>query len=256
MKEYMLIAREAASGAAELLNSKYSENPLISDYSDKDVKTEADKASQELIINHLKKTDIPILAEESSNYHDLSSIVQEHLRNKIWIVDPLDGTMNFTRGFKMAAVSIALWEKGEPVLGVVHDINHNKVYWGSRVTGAWCDDMPIKVSTVGSLNNAILATGFPTGRLFDSDSLRNFISQIQVYKKIRMIGSAALSLAYVAAGNFDVYEEEDIYIWDVAAGLAIVSAAGGHFSMEAGLDSLRFNVTASNRLISSFQTII
>jgi len=154
--------------------------------------------------------------------------------------------LNFSRGFAMAAVSIALWDKGEPVLGVVHDIHHNLVYSGEVGEGAWCDNQSIQVSAVDTLDKAILATGFPSGRSYDTESLLGFVRSVQSYKKVRMLGSAALMLAQVAAGHFDVYEEEDIYLWDVAAGLALVRAAGGRFSMQPGSGPYKVRVRAGN----------
>jgi myo-inositol-1(or 4)-monophosphatase len=233
------IARTAAAAAANLLRRDYLQDAQITNDSDKDVKTQADLAAQSLILSHLEATRVPVLAEEGDSK-------TADLDQPLWLVDPLDGTLNFTRGFEMAAVSIALWDKGEPVLGVVHHIHRNRSYSSVVGEGAWCDEHPISVSDTADIARAILATGFPSGRSYHTDCLLGFVRSVQSYKKVRMLGSAALMLAQVAAGHFDAYEEEDIYLWDVAAGLALVRAAGGQFSMTPGSGPFKYDVRATN----------
>lgn len=245
MTSYLALARTAAEAAAELLRSEYLAEAQVTDDAGKDLKTHADVAAQDLILTHLQASGIPVLAEEDTKACPASIQMDQ----PIWLVDPLDGTLNFTRGFAMAAVSIALWDKGKPVLGVVQDIHHGHVYAGELYKGAFLDDHPIDVSRVNDSAKAILATGFPSGRSYDTESLLGFVKSVQSFKKVRMLGSAALMLAHVAAGHFDVYEEEDIYWWDVAAGLALVSAAGGSFDMSPGSGDFKFRVRASNGLL-------
>ncbi|MDX1412537.1 MAG: inositol monophosphatase family protein, partial [Nitrospirales bacterium] len=120
---------------------------------------------------------------------------------------------------------------------------------GLTCRGAWLDDQEIHVSAVGVKSQAILATGFPSGRSYDTKSLLQFVHSVQAYKKVRMLGSAALMLAQVAAGRFDVYEEEDIFLWDVAAGLALVQAAGGEFQILPGSGPHKYHVRASNKFL-------
>ena len=256
---HLLIAREAAGAAADLLRIDYLADAGVTDDAGKDLKTNADLAAQALVLSHLAATKIPVLAEEqaTSVRHQppmpgvqmAAFATDVDLNGPLWLVDPLDGTLNFTRGFAMAAVSIALWDKGKPVLGVVHDIHHGLSYSGLSGEGAWCDDRPIQVSAVDTPAKAILATGFPSGRSYDTESLLGFVRSVQSYKKVRMLGSAALMLAHVAAGHFDVYEEEDIYLWDVAAGLALVHAAGGRFTIEPGSGPYKLRVLASNGIV-------
>lgn len=239
MNSELRVALRAAAAAADLLRRDFRLDAKVTDGRGKDVKTQADVAAEALILTHLQPTGIPVLAEEGVE----KALDLDH---PVWLVDPLDGTLNFTRGFAMAAVSVALWDKGEPVLGVVHDVFHDRVYSGQLGEGVWCDGRPAQVSGVDAPGKAILATGFPSGRSYDTDSLLGFVQSVQTYKKVRMLGSAALMLAQVAAGHFDVYEEEDIYLWDVAAGLALVRAAGGEFSMQPGTGSFKYRVRASN----------
>ncbi len=239
MKDLLSNALCAAAIGANLLRTEFLDDAKIADSSGKDIKTLADVAAQERILSALSSTGIPVLAEEGD--HQATNI-----NDLMWFVDPLDGTLNFSRGFPIAAISIALWEKGAPLLGVVHDIFSDQVYSGLNGSGAWLDDRKIKVSAVDTKGQAVLATGFPSGRNYATDSLLPFVHAVQSYKKIRMLGSAAMMLAQVAAGRFDVYEEQDIYIWDVAAGLALVQAAGGTFSMTPGSGSYKYHVRATN----------
>ncbi len=206
----------------------------------KDIKTKADQTAHVYICNNLSKTGIPIVSEEDDN--DSFDINRYQ-----WIIDPIDGTMNFSKGFEMSAVSIALWDKGVPILGVIHHLFLNQVFFSSLNQGAWLNEKMISISKVKNNNEAMLATGFPSGRNFSKESLNQFVKNVQVYKKIRMLGSASLMLAYVACGYFDIYQEDDIYIWDVAAGLALISEAGGVYAIEPGSSEFKFNVRATNK---------
>lgn len=240
MSDHMAVALNAAAAAADLLRVNFLSDAGIVNTQGRDIKTLADVAAQECILGILSPTGLPILAEEGDH---LQNMDQDHL---VWLVDPLDGTLNFTRNFAMAAVSIALWNCGKPVLGVVHDIFNRHVYHGEVGRGAWLDGNAIKVSSVADVSQAVLATGFPSGRAYDNASLLRFVHSVREYKKVRMLGSAAMMLAQVAAGRFDVYEEEDIYIWDIAAGLALIQAAGGCFEMAVGSGPYKFKVRAAN----------
>ena len=239
MSDYLAVARHAAAAGAKLLRANFLNDARIADVTGKDIKTLADVAAQECILAVLAPTGIPVLAEEGEHH-------VADLDGHVWLVDPLDGTLNFSRGFPVAVVSVALWEGGTPLLGIVHDIFSGQVYSAMMGHGAWFDDREMHVSAVAEEGQAILATGFPSGRSYDTDSLMQFVQSVQNYKKIRMLGSAAMMLAQVAAGRFDVYEEEDIYLWDVAAGLALVKAAGGTFSMTPGSGPYKYHVRASN----------
>ena len=236
------IVKKVVSDTAKMLQANYlSKAGILSDQG-KDIKTKADQAAHEFIVNKLSNTGIPIISEEGN-------ALSFNLNKQQWIIDPIDGTLNFTRGFKMSAVSIALWDKGLPILGVVHNLFTNEVFSSFQDRGAFKNNKRITVNTLKHKNQAILATGFPSGRNFSKNSLDNFILNVQEYKKIRMLGSAALMLAYVACGYFDVYHEEDIYIWDVAAGLGIILEAGGKYSIQPGSSDFKYNVKATNNIL-------
>ena len=150
----------------------------------------------------------------------------------------------------MACVSIALWDKGMPVLGVVADIFHNNIFSGFVGEVAYLDGKKISVSELTDATQAVICSGFPSGRNYERESLLEFVEKVRRFKKVRMLGSAALMLAQVAAGRADFYEEEDIYLWDIAAGLALVRAAGGEFRMTPGNGDFKYHVQASNGHLS------
>lgn len=241
------LAEITAQNAGNCLLSGYtSYSGVLSDIG-KDIKTEADKAAEEIVLNALQSTGFAILSEESglSNTDmEFSNICDSSL--PIWIIDPLDGTFNFTRGFPMCCVSIALWQGVNPVLGVIYDFVSDTIYSGYVDRGANCNGKAIQVSRIQSHKQAVLATGFPSSRDYSDYALEASIRSIQRFKKIRMIGSAALSLAHVSSGNLDAYMEEDIWLWDVAAGLALVKAAGGTFSISEVKDTFQLDVIATN----------
>ncbi|MGD9971485.1 MAG: inositol monophosphatase [Desulfatirhabdiaceae bacterium] len=187
----------------------------------RDVKLKADQEAEAIILNILSRlAPHPVLAEEAGQLGDLSE------KAPIWIVDPLDGTVNYSRGMDLCCISIALYEDWTPLMGVVYDFTRRELFMGVTGQGAHCNGQPIRPSAVRDPANAILATGFPVNRNFGAAPLQAFLSQVQSFKKIRLLGSAALSLAYTACGRVDAYMEEDIMFYDVAAGMAIAAAAG------------------------------
>ena len=212
----------------------------------RDIKLQADINSEQFIIKKLKgKFDYPIIAEESDNTDNIQG------NTPYWIVDPLDGTLNYSRELPLNCVSIALWKNNEPILGVIYDFNRNELFCGVVGSEALCNGKKIKISNITESNQAVLGTGFPVNRCFEDKSITHFLKQIQKFKKIRMFGTAALTLGYVACGRIDAYHEENIMIWDVAAGIAIVKAAGGFIYFKpSGENNLTMNVfcASSQRL--------
>lgn len=218
----LALAKRATTVAAEYLEERHTSLAEMDELDWRDIKLEADRKSEDLILTTLTNANpYPVLAEESGEY-DLNTD-----NTPFWIVDPLDGSLNFRRGIPFYCISIALWQGRKPILGVVHSVLSNEQFSGVVGWGAWCNDQVISVSEIASPQEAILATGFPVHRDFRSEPLQRFLREIQSFKKIRLLGSAALSLAYLAAGRVDAYYEEGIMLWDVAAGVALVKAAGG-----------------------------
>lgn len=205
----------------------------------RDVKIEADSKLHQLIKNELQShSSFNILSEEECSEQETP------LNGFHWIIDPLDGSLNYSRGIPFSCISIALWKDVSPYLGVVYDMTQDDLYEGIVGQGARLNGKPIQVPSVKAKQEAILCTGFPTGGDFSDSSLKKFIREIQTYKKIRLLGSAALSLAFVACGKADAYHEDSIALWDVAAGLALVKAAGGLMEYQATPKPYRWIVKA------------
>jgi myo-inositol-1(or 4)-monophosphatase len=207
--------------------------------SGRDIKIEADFATDARVHEELaKRSSIPILSEERP-----SAAAPDGER---WIVDPVDGSMNFVRNIPFCCVSIALWRGMTPVLGVIHDLSRDDVFSGIVGHGAWLSGRPVAVSGIADRSRAILCSGLPTASVHGTTKLNTFLTRAESYKKLRALGSAALMLAYVACGRCDAYAEDGIAIWDVAAGLAIVSAAGGRYTMTPSGAQDRYDVEATN----------
>ena len=190
-----------------------------------DFVTEVDKAAEEAIIDVLKSAypDHAILAEESgasSNLHDENE--------NVWIIDPLDGTTNFIHGFPQYAVSIALQQRGQITQAVIYDPTRNELFTASKGAGAFLNDKRIRVSKRDKLANGLIGTGFPYSDLTHMDEyLAMFRAMTEKSAGLRRPGSAALDLAYVAAGRLDGFFELRLKPWDLAAGALMVSEAGG-----------------------------
>ena len=241
LKDEIALAEKAARVAAGILKENFLLDAGITTDAGKDLKTKADLAAEAAILDLLSESPHPKVSEEAGV---APTLPQE---GPCWIIDPLDGTMNFARGFPVCCVSIALWMHAAPALGVIYDLNTCQMHVGVVGKGATTDGKePMQVSDVDNPGQAVLATGFPTGRSYEPNDLAEFIAKVRRFKKIRMIGSAAVSLANVASGVWEVYHEENVFLWDVAAGLALVEAAGGKVVYSKLSSEGTFNVTASN----------
>jgi myo-inositol-1(or 4)-monophosphatase len=231
----------AARQAGALLRAGFAAGSAVRSDAGRDLKLEADVEAERVILAALRgASPHPILSEESGADSGFST------DGRYWVVDPLDGTLNYGRRLPLCCVSIALWERDRPVLGVVHDFLRDECFTGEVGRGTACNDAPVRVSAVARADQAVLATGFPNARDFGDAALLDFVKDAQRFKKLRLLGSAALSLAWVAAGRADAYREDDIWFWDVAAGLALVAAAGGMFTLASGRSRFQNHVLAHN----------
>ena len=232
------IAKKASISAGELLLNKNLITEVFS--SDKDIKLTADIQAEQSIKDIISaESSYPILAEESGK-----SV--EKLGDTFWIIDPLDGTANYSRSIPISAVSICLMHELNPVLGVIYDFNNDHLYEGSIVSDALLNNQKIKVSSVDNSESGILITGLPNNTDYSDKGLTKMIRDFQDWRKVRMLGSAAMASAFVASGKADVYKEKNSYIWDVAAGAAIVKAAGGYVSLTNQNESFQVDVFFSN----------
>lgn len=210
-----------------------------------DLVTEADVASQELILGVIRARcpDDGILAEEEGGSRKGRS-------GAIWIVDPLDGTTNFAHRYPAFAVSIGMWVNGRPELGVVQDVVRELTYWGAAGQGAWMDqDQRMQVSREGDLGESLVATGFPYSRATNPDNnMAEYGHILMCTQGVRRAGSAALELALLADGRLDGYWEGHLSSWDYAAGVLLVSEAGGRVTGYDGqpLSLGRHQVVATN----------
>ena len=212
-----------------------------------DIKISADEELDNIISNKLtSEINLPILSEESSN-----KFTDDSFSGFYWVVDPVDGSMNYSRSLDLCCIAVALWFKDKPVLGVIYDFNRNELYSGICGIGAWINAKDIFIGECKDASKAVLATGFPLLSDLSRDSVAIFLDVAGRYKKVRMLGTAALSLAFVSCGKIDLYWERDIMIWDVAAGLAILQAAGGEYLKSPGRAKYTWNVFAGNRTLIS-----
>ena len=214
----MALAIKAVCAAGDFLLQREGIN-LDSDEK-RDIKLSSDKLSEKIIMDLLKETGISILSEEYGAYAGSGEYR--------WIIDPLDGTVNYWKGIdELSCVSVALWRGNEPLLGVVNRFHSGELFYGSVDSGAFLNDKAVYVSTVTKTEKAIVATGFPTYMDFSPENIERIVRKLRSFKKVRMLGTAAIMGSFVAAGRFDAYIEENIKLWDIAAAAALVKSAGG-----------------------------
>lgn len=195
-----------------------------------DLVTRADTASESAIVAVIRAAfpNDQILGEEGVS--ESADFIQRPASSvsRIWIIDPIDGTTNFSHGVPFYAISIALWEHNQPMVAVVHAPALGETFTAVSGEGAWLNGSPIRVSGIAEPNNALLGTGFPYRNLDLLEDymllFRRFMSETQ---GVRRPGSASLDLCYVAAGRYDGFYEYGLAPWDVAAGGLIVREAGG-----------------------------
>lgn len=242
---YLPAAAEIAREAGALLVRYFERRVAVEYKGDFDVVTEADRASESLIVERLraKFPSHSIVAEEGSGVDGTSEYT--------WYVDPLDGTTNFAHGFPIFAVTLALERAGEMVAGVVYDPVRDEFFSAEKGAGAWLNNRRIHVSRVDRLAESLLATGFPSQRRHADINVYFYHQAAMLAHGVRRAGSAALDLCYVAAGRLDGFWEFRLNPWDIAAGLLLIAEAGGRYSdMHGAPHQLRGpELAASNGLI-------
>jgi myo-inositol-1(or 4)-monophosphatase len=242
-------AIETARAAGGLLLEKFGRKLNVSKKGDINLVTEADLASEKLIIERIRSyyPKHSILAEESG---DTVVFIDGSHRWK-WIIDPLDGTTNFAHGYPCFCVTLALEKDDEVVIGVTFDPTRNELFSAERGRGASLNNKPIRVSETESLSEALVVTGFPYDFKQREDFARHLTNFLFYSRGVRRDGSAAIDMAYVACGRFDGFWEEGLNPWDVAAGYLLIEEAGGQVSYYTGEKFSIYTppICASNGLI-------
>ena len=246
----MELANKAALKAgAALSKNKISWNVLVQE-PDRDRKLRADSEAEKILVSLiLENSDYPLITEETGWHGSTPTLYEKKEPEVFWVIDPLDGTVNYSMSIPICCVSIALVCSGKPILGVVYDFERNELFSGGLNLSAMLNGHSIKVSSTPNKSESVLMTGLPKARDFSDAGMYQFGKEVAGWQKVRMIGSAALSMAYVAAGRADAYQEEKIMPWDIAAGWALVNAGGGKVDVE--MDDFRrpLNVFAHNGLL-------
>ena len=220
-------AVRAAERGGALLLERYGKPHDIAKKGTVNLVTEADLASEAAIAELLRREtpDIPIMSEEQAESHRLNH------EQALWVVDPLDGTTNFAHGFPFFAVSIALLQGGQALVGAVYAPLLGELFTACRGGGARLNGEPIHVSTESTLLGSLVATGFPYEREAALPGIMANLHRVLAHAQdVRRGGSAAIDLAYVACGRQDAYYEVQLKPWDSAAGWLLVTEAGGRVS--------------------------
>ena len=241
------IAVRAAYAAGEIIRAGWGQTHTVTLKGVTNPVTEIDRAAEELIIKVLRAAtpDFGILAEESPEHTGAGGAR--------WVIDPLDGTVNYARHFPYFAVSIALEREGRSELGVVYDPVLDQLFVAERGRGASLNGKRIRVGETGSLGESLIAAGFPYDVWETGANLKELAHLTRRVRTVRINGSAALDFAYVACGRLDAYWDSGLYAWDVAAGRLLVEEAGGVFTLHGGNPSVVESqvVIASNRHLHS-----
>lgn len=244
--QFIQIGTAAAREAGSLILERFNTDFAVAKKGAINLVTEVDLAAEELIVRRIR-TAFPthsILAEERH-----SDAQKDSIR---WVIDPLDGTTNFAHGYRVFSVSIGLEIDGEVEWGAVCDPARDELYTARRGAGAFCNGMPLSVSRVESLDESLLATGFPYDiRTSKQTNLENYCAFALRCHGVRRSGSAALDLCNVAAGRLDGFWESKLNPWDCAAGYLMVREAGGQVTNYRGLPGSIYDreVVSSNGFI-------
>lgn len=247
------VAMEAARLGGAIVAEHFGSSPAP-DYKGKfDPVTAVDRASEAAVLAHIEKTrplDEVMAEETGGTIH----------KGRHWIIDPLDGTVNYVHGIPQVSVSVALYEGDTGLVGVVYDPLRDEIFTAVQDEGARLNGHVISVSATQELERAVVATGFPYDHDVKADELTAVLREVLPHVNgVRRFGSAALDLAWVAAGRFDAYWELGIAPWDGAAGEILVREAGGTVTDPLGRNStpiMGLVVATNGRLHNSLRTII
>lgn len=242
MDDLLLDAIDIARNAGRTIRPYFRSDRLDihSKLNEADIVTAADKASEAIIVKSIKHLypSHSILSEEMG--------AENHDGEYRWIIDPLDGTTNFSAGIPIFAVSIGIEHDGVPVVGVVYDPVLDELFTAVKGQGAFLNGSPIHVKNNDRLDRAVVSTGFPVDKNVNPDNNLDNVSRVlPLVRGMRRLGSAAMDICYVAAGFTDAYWEMNLHDWDVAAALLILDEAGGESYRFR--DNRNVSVIASNK---------
>ena len=227
MSNFLDLACSAAREAGALLRENYETDLKVDAMHTHDIKLDLDVRSQDLITEHILKAfpDHAIYGEEGIAGNQDSPFQ--------WIVDPIDGTVNYFYGIPHFCVSIAMREGGELKVGAIYDPMMDELFAVEAGGTPTCNGKPITTSNRPELKDAVVTIGFSKSKEAMDAGMARYREIAYQVRKTRMMGSAALALAYIACGRLDAYIEEQISLWDIAAGQLLVEAAGGSVSLTA-----------------------
>ena len=218
----------------------------VSEKSPGDFVTASDKRVEKIILGELQKSEYSILSEEAG-------LIKGKDNDKKWIIDPIDGTFNFLNGLPHFAISIGYEDNGEIICGIIFDPIKNEMFTAHKGSGAYLNNSRIRVSNKSDFKDSCLVTGGPKAASKTKESILDEYKRISMKTNahIRKSGSAALDLAYVAAGRYDGYWQREINYWDIAAGIIILKESGGFIeNMKAkGFGEEKVDIIASNSKI-------
>ena len=252
------VAVRAARAAAEIVRQGFDQNVETEMKGAVDPVTQIDRDAEQTVRDvisfHFPNDNI--LAEEGGG--------ADWRERRVWIVDPLDGTVNFVHRAPHIAVSVALWDQGQPLVGVVIDVTRNEEFVAGAGEGATLNGNPIVVSDTPTLDSSLVATGFPYDRREHAGAYLKVVEEVmRVSRDTRRMGAAALDLAWVACGRFDAYWEHGgdhgVKPWDLAAGTLLVAEAGGTMTDQSGARNLLAApafVAANSKVHSELRAIV
>ena len=221
MNEFLDAAIGAAREAGKLLRENFGRPLKVNVEEAHDIKLELDVRSQDLITHMILKRfpDHAILGEEGTAVNTSTEFE--------WVIDPIDGTVNYFYGIPHFCVSIALRHKGDILVGVIYDPMRDELWHSERDGLAYLNQLAIHVSSHSQISEAVVSVGMSKTMIEVEVGLSIFQNMLTRARKCRLMGSAALDLAYVATGRFDAYIERSVNWWDIAAGVLLVNRAGG-----------------------------
>jgi len=244
MTHYLDAAVEAARAAGELLRHNFQQLLRVNSFAAHDIKLEIDVRAQDLI------TDVLLKKFPEHALYGEEGLVGDQASEHQWVVDPLDGTVNYFYGIPHFCVSIALRYMSEIIVGVIYDPMRDEIWTTQKGGKSTLNGKPFRVSERADLAEAVISVGLSKTGVTIEAGLPLLQEMVHRARKCRLMGSAALDMAYVACGRFDAYIEQGISLWDIAAGWILVENAGGTVEMKPRTDMKdKYSIIASNGVI-------